>query len=175
MTTASQTVSRPAARPKGAGIPSHGRAEQLERLRPLVGTWDMEASFPAGQLAPGAPACVASGGRTRFEWMDGGAFLIQRFSSGHPDAPSGLAVIGPVTESESAFIQHYYDSRGVARVYHMTMDGDAWTLSREAPGFCQRYQATISPEGTVITGAWESSADGENWEHDFDLTYHKAG
>lgn len=180
MTIPPQTISAP----KPADIPVQSRARSLERLSPLVGTWDTEASFRPGQLGAGTPATVTVG-QTVFEWMDGGAFLIQRFSSqrfssqhsasGDPAVPSGMAVIGPVTETESVFIQHYYDSRGVARAYRMLMTGETLMLSRESPGFCQRYRATFSADGTVLTGAWEYSADGEEWEYDFGLTYRKAG
>jgi hypothetical protein len=157
--------------------PADLRPRSLDRLERLVGQWNLESSFRAGQLGPDTPATVMRGGRTTFEWMDGGAFLIQRFTSTHA-APlsgtvSGMAVIGPVTDTEADFTQHYYDSRGVARVYHMTLEGDLWTLSREAPGFCQRYLATISPDSTVMTGAWEKSADRHEWEYDFGLTYRK--
>lgn len=149
------------------------RPRSLDRLERLVGQWNLEPSFRLRQLGPDTPASVMRGGRTTFEWMDGGAFLIQRFTSTHAALPSGMAVIGAVTDTEADFTQHYYDSRGVARVYHMTLEADLWTLSREAPGFCQRYLATISADGTVMTGAWEKSADGHEWEYDFGLTYRK--
>jgi hypothetical protein len=29
----------------------------------------------------------------------------------------------------------------------------------------------ISSDGTTIKGAWEGSADGREWKHDFGLTY----
>ena len=31
----------------------------------------------------------------------------------------------------------------------------------------------ISDDGNTTTGAWEGSADGQEWKHDFDLTYFK--
>ena len=55
----------------------------------------------------------------------------------------------------------------------MTLDGRAWKVWREAPGFWQRYTGAISADGTTVTGAWECSADGQNWKHDFGLTYVK--
>jgi hypothetical protein len=42
---------------------------------------------------------------------------------------------------------------------------------REAPGFWQRYESTVSKNGNIITGHWEKSADGSKWEHDFNVTY----
>jgi hypothetical protein len=56
----------------------------------------------------------------------------------------------------------------------MTIDGGILKLWREAPGFWQRYTGVISGDGTTITGAWECSADGREWKHDFGLTYIKA-
>ena len=79
-----------------------------------------------------------------------------------------------------AYTQHYYDSRGVVRVYVMTLADGAWTLTRERPDFTplefpQRFTGTFSADGNTITGAWEIGADGGEWEHDFALTYRRAG
>lgn len=57
----------------------------------------------------------------------------------------------------------------------MSLDGRAWKLWREAPGFWQRYTGLISGDGNTITGTWEWSADGQEWKHDFGLTYIKEG
>ena len=90
----------------------------------------------------------------------------------HPAAPSGMAIIG-VADEPGIFSQHYYDSRGVARVYQMSLDGGIWKLWREAPGFWQRFTGAISGDGSAIKGAWEASADGREWKHDFGLDYVK--
>jgi hypothetical protein len=42
---------------------------------------------------------------------------------------------------------------------------------RDAPGFCQRFRGVLGEDGRTIRGAWEKSADGSAWEHDFDLVY----
>lgn len=44
-----------------------------------------------------------------------------------------------------------------------------------ATGFWQRYTGLISGDGNRITGAWEGSADGQEWKRDFGLTYIKIG
>jgi hypothetical protein len=149
------------------------RPASLDRLGVLTGEWEMEATFEAGYFGPGSPPITGRGGRTRFEWLEGRFFLTQRFTTEHPAAPSGIAIIGAGPEP-GTFTQHYYDSRGVARTYQMTLDRGVWKLWREAPGFWQRYTAVISGDGTTITGAWEGSADGREWKHDFGLTYIKA-
>ena len=150
------------------------RPAALDRLDILAGTWEMEARFEAGYFGPGSPAITGRGGRTTFTWLEGRFFLTQRFVNEHPAAPSGIAIIGPVT-GPGTFTQHYYDSRGVARTYQMTLDGREWKIWREAPGFWQRYTGVISEDGTTITGAWDGSPDGREWKHDFGLTYIKTG
>jgi hypothetical protein len=148
------------------------RPARLDRLNVLVGRWEVVATFKAGFLGPGSPE-TTSRGRATFEWLDGRCFLIQRFVNEHP-TPSGITIIG-TSEDGNAFAQHYYDSRGVARVYGMTLEGREWKLWRESPGFWQRYVGVISDDGTTITGAWDASADGREWRHDFDLTYVRSG
>jgi hypothetical protein len=121
-----------------------------------------------------APRPPSRGGRTRFEWLDGEFFLIQRFTVDNPAAPSGIAIIGP-GETAETFSQHYYDSRGVARIYQMSLNDGVWQLWREAPGFWQRYTGVFSGDSRTIKGAWEGSADGSQWKHDFELNYIKVG
>ena len=130
-------------------------------LEILVGEWTIEAGF-----APGV------GGRVEFEWMAGGKFLIERWEVDHPAAPDGLAIIG-FDEDRGTWLQHYFDSRGVARVYEMAVGDGVWTLSRGHPGFSQRFSGTFSEDGRTIEGTWEKSEDGETWEVDFDLVYRK--
>lgn len=36
-------------------------------------------------------------GRHRFEWMMGGRFLVQHWTTSHPDFPDGMAVLAPDT------------------------------------------------------------------------------
>jgi hypothetical protein len=92
-------------------------------------------------------------------------------TAAQPGGPGVIAIIG-VGEDRS-LAQHYFDSRGVHRVYQMSLDSGTWKLWRESPGFWQRYTGTISADGKTISGAWEKSPEGTVWEHDFDLTYTK--
>jgi hypothetical protein len=140
----------------------------LERLEPFVGEWAIEAAFRD------APPPGAAGGVV-FEWALGGAFLLQRSEVSHPDAPDGLCVIASDPEG-GTYTQHYFDSRGVVRIYAMTFDGRVWTLERTTPdftplSFAQRYVGTFSDDGSVIDGRWEIARDGASWELDFGLTY----
>ncbi|BCB91713.1 hypothetical protein [Phytohabitans suffuscus] len=148
------------------------RPAWLDHLDVLVGAWDTMATFDAGFLGPGTPATAAAG-RTTFEWLDGRRFLVQRVDNEHPDFPRALTVVGAGAEPDT-FTQRYYDSRGVERVYGMGFDGRRWRLWRESPGFWQRYTGVLSGDGRTITGAWEASADGREWRHDFGLTHTRA-
>jgi hypothetical protein len=141
--------------------------EPRRRLERLIGEWTMHVAFP------GAPP--VAGGRVVFEWMTGEQFLIERWEVPVPEAPDGLAIIG-FDEGRGTFLQHYFDSRGIARVYAMSLEDGVWTLWRDAPDFstlefAQRYTGTFSDDGTTIVGRWEIAHDGSTWEHDFDLTY----
>jgi hypothetical protein len=147
-------------------------ADSLEALAPLVGEWRMAVAFE------GTPPTDAGTG-VRFEWLPGKQFLIQRWQIPVPDAPDGIAVIGADPARSGGYLQHYFDARGVARVYKMDFGDGVWTLRREEPDvspldFAQRFTGTFSEDGTTIAGRWEICHDGTTWEHDFDLTYTRA-
>jgi hypothetical protein len=138
-----------------------------KHLEPFIGEWTMQAAFP------GTPPM--EGGSVVFAWMAGERFLIQRWEAPVPEAPDGLAIIG-FNDDRGGFLQHYFDSRGVARVYQMRLEGRIWKLWRDEPDFspldfAQRFTGTFREDGSAIEGRWEIAHDGATWEHDFDLTY----
>ena len=143
-----------------------------EALAPLVGEWRILVAF---ENAPRADV----GARVSFEWLPGERFLIERWDVPVPEAPDGIAIIGADPKSEGDFLQHYFDSRGVARVYKMNLEDGVWKLWRDEPDFSplefsQRFTGRFSADGKTIAGRWEICHDGETWEHDFDLTYTRA-
>ena len=151
------------------------RAEALARLDVFVGEWVVQARFPAGR-APSGAAAEGPQARSRFEWALGRQFLLQRTQIPVPEAPDSLAIIS-ADPGTGGYTQHYFDSRGVARLYAMTVAGRVWTLTRESADFTpldfrQRFTGTISDDGNTISGAWEIAHDA-GWEHDFALTYHR--
>ncbi|MGD0380093.1 MAG: DUF1579 family protein [Acidimicrobiales bacterium] len=146
------------------------RTPLLQRLEPFVGRWTMEALFPG--VEPTGPT-----GRTTFEWMLGGQFLLQRTEVSEPGAPEAVMIVGLDPEG-AAFTQHYFDSRGVARLYSMNVEERIWTLQRDTPDFTslpfrQRFVGHFSEDGGRIDGRWERSQDGASWEHDFELIYER--
>jgi hypothetical protein len=140
--------------------------ERMARLRPFVGRWRLETSL-------GPPGAVRA--ESVFEWALDGAFLVERSEVDLPEAPNGLCVIAADPDGDG-YTEHYFDSRGVVRLYAMTFDGRSWTLTREKPDFtslefAQRYVGRFSDDGARIDGRWEIKHPGQDWQTDFDLHY----
>jgi hypothetical protein len=136
----------------------------MNALDALVGEWTMEARPPGGPPWEGEA-------RVSFEWL-ADAYLIQRWTIELPEAPDGIALLGPDQSGEN-LVQHYFDSRGVARVYSMSLEDGVWKLWRDGDDFSQRFSGRFSDDGRRIDGRWEIAHDGQTWETDFDLTYIK--
>ncbi len=114
-----------------------------EKLDPFIGRWRLEASFgPGGSSEDAAAFCV-------FERELGGEFVVGRSHAPDP-APDSLTIIrfDPTSETYS---QHYFDSRGVVRVYAMTLADGVWTLLRDAPDFSPLEFRNVSPVGSATT------------------------
>ena len=100
---------------------------------------------------------------------------LQRSEIAGPAFPASTAIIA-VHPDGATYTQHYFDSRGVVRVYAMTFGGLVWTLERSTPDFTpllsgQRFVGTLAEDGSAITGQWQTATDGGPWARDFDLTY----
>ena len=103
-----------------------------------------------------------------------GKFLRIEARVDDPRFPVSTQVVGGDDASDE-YTALYSDSRGVRRVYHMTLSGGVWKSWRDAPGFNQRYIGKIGGDGKAIAGQWEFSEDGDSWKVDFDLNYTKVG
>src|SRR5262245_44955107 len=95
----------------------------LKLLDRFVGSWTTEATHPA------IPGLVVHG-TVVVEWLEGERFLIHRARTDHRDFPDSISIIGftdadrvePGARSTSGGKQltmHYFDSRGVFRVYQV--------------------------------------------------------
>jgi hypothetical protein len=146
------------------------RHPALARLDVLVGRWSVQPEVDA--VAPAWCEC---------SWVEDGAFLRQftdrePVPENVPDAWRGhepfptVSLIG-LDDTADEFTVLYGDARGVYRVYRMTFAGGDWMMVRHAPGFNQRFLATVSADGNRIDGRWERSQDGHAWDLDFGLTY----
>jgi hypothetical protein len=133
-----------------------------KRLDKLTGKWNIVITMPTEP-----PLTIA--GRATFEWLEGGYFLAYHSEVDRPDFPTGDSIIG-CDGTMGTYIMLYSDSRGVARIYEMSLDDQVWKLWRDDPSFPQRFSGTFSDDGRTITCRWEKSSDGANWELDFYLT-----
>jgi hypothetical protein len=133
----------------------------LDQLKPLLGEWVVDSkAFSEGR------------GHMSVTLTEDGKFI--RLDSREEDQrfPSSLQLVGADDASDQCTVL-YYDSRGVYRVYGMTLVDGEWKMWREAPHFNQRYIGKISKDGRSITGQWEFSEDGKSWKVDSDLNYTK--
>jgi hypothetical protein len=136
----------------------------------LIGPWEFEP-FVEGRSA--------GRGRATFEWIEDGAFVLERSDAEWSDpgwienAPKSTQSVIGVDDTTGEIAQLYADSRGVFRIYRGTLTDDAWRLERAAPGFHQRFIGHFGDDGRTIDGRWESSPDGTAWELDFPITYRK--
>lgn len=138
----------------------------------LLGHWRASGELP---IEP--PLRIATD--TTIERL--GAFIVIR-SIGEPDdMPDSLSVIGGAPDGEPQPM-HYFDSRGVRRLFMTTLEGSTWSIWRapgedpngpDGPGFDQRFIGEIAPDAQTIVGRWERGGgdDGDAWELDFPITY----
>jgi hypothetical protein len=139
---------------------------ELQGWQRLVGTWATEVTHPE------LPRTVVTG-RATFEWLDDQQVLIQRSHYDHPEIPDAITVTGIIDGKPS---MHYFDPRGVHRVFAVDITPNAWRFWNDAPGFSQRLTLTLSDDDKAINGQAELSRDdGATWEHDLAITYRRIG
>lgn len=134
-------------------------------LAVFVGEWQLTVDLPGAEDVRG---------RVVFDLM--GDVLVQRTTVPVPQAPDSCCVM--MHRDGGGFVQHYFDSRGVARRYDMTFDGRTWTLERTKADvtpldFRQRFVGTLADDSSTFTGEWQASDDGREWRRDFGLAYRR--
>ncbi len=148
------------------------RDPRLAALDSLVGVWVEHIDHPA---MPDIPD-----GRVEYAWALDGRYLLQRSTIPQPEFPDSRSFIAPGDE-DGTYLQHYFDTRGVTRLYRMTLADGGLRMWRTAPDFspldfCQRFEGTFSADNNRIDARWEQSHDGgTTWELDFPLTFTRVG
>jgi len=122
----------------------------------LLGTWN----FTMSHSALSEPVS----GRQRYERVLNGAFVMLHWAYDHPEFPDAIAML-----DERAY--HYFDVRGVTRVFDLAIDDSGWAMIRRDEDFWQRSAGRF--RGTdAIDGKGENSFDaGHTWQHDFSMSY----
>jgi hypothetical protein len=150
----------------------------LKGLDRLVGVWTTEGVHPA---LPG----VVVRGNAVFEWLEGARFRIHRAHVEHPDFPDAISIIGftdqdrvhgggdAAAAAEPQLSMHYFDSRGVFRLYDASIDDASWRFQRIASGFSQRFVGTFADGGDSIVGVSQLCKDDVHWHDDLKITYRR--
>ena len=134
----------------------------LEPFDALIGTWDTEATH---RLFDGVVL-----GSVTFEWLAGRHFLVQRSHNDHELFPDAICVIG-APEAGDGLVMEYFDSRGVRRTYGISLDDGVLRTWRDAPGFDQRYSATLADD--VFEGVAQLAETPGEWKDDLKVTYRR--
>ena len=122
----------------------------------LLGTWDTTMHHVA------IPEPVT--GRQSFERVLDGAYVLQRTTYDSADVPDAMAVL----DDERL---HYFDVRGVTRVFELLIDEGGWSIIRRDEDFWQRSALAFDGDD-AMEGTGEMSHDrGTTWEHDFRISY----
>ena len=138
----------------------------LQAFEVLVGIWNTEGTHP---YLPGKTLH----GRSSFEWIEGGAFLMMRSEIDEPEIPSGISIIGS-DDAAGRYFMLYFDERGVSRKMQTTLQDGVWTWWRDDPKFSQRFTSTFTDGGRTLTSRGEMSKDGGAWEPDLQLVCRRA-
>ena len=138
-------------------IPNPG----LEPFNILIGKWKTEGSHP---YIPG----VILHGRTSFEWMEGGSFILMHSEIDEERIPSGIAILGS-DDAIKKFFMLYFDERGVSRKYDVSLTKNKLTWWRDDPSFSQRFTILIEKDKMIGTG--EMSKEKGSWEKDLSLIF----
>jgi hypothetical protein len=121
----------------------------------LLGTWDFtmhHAALPEPVL-----------GLHRYERVLDGAFVMLRWTYHHPDFPDAIAML-----DEHSY--HYFDVRGVIRVFDLTIDDTGWMMIRRDEDFWQRSAGKFRGSDAIESTGENSYDGGATWQHDFFMT-----
>lgn len=131
-------------------MPTHRSPRDAGRsaLDVFIGEWTEQV------LRPDIPP-----GRVSFEWALEGQFLIQRSEIPQPEFPDSIALVAYDGDAET-YTQHYFDSRGVARIYKMGLRDGVWTLLRDEPT-SPRWSSCSASRARSPTTATASTHDGK--------------
>ncbi len=116
----------------------------LKSLDRLVGSWE---------ISGGAQ------GKTTYEWMEGGFFLIQHVDlEQYGQKIKGIEIIGHErqfgAEPSEDIKSRFYSSTGDTLDYVYELDGDTLTIWGGEKGSPAYYQGKFSDDGNTMTGAW---------------------
>ena len=130
----------------------------MSALDRLLGTWEFTMHH--------SETSESVTGRQRYERVLDGAFVLQRWTYDHPDFPDAMALL-----SDDQY--HYFDVRGITRVFELEVDDAGWSMIRLDKEFSQRHTARFrGPDAMESTGE-VSHDNGATWRPDFNMTHRR--
>ena len=122
----------------------------VKRLEPLIGTWTL-----SGETT----------GEVRYEWMEGGFFLLQHVNMElHGHAVRGLEVIGRLRpfgeEPSKEIMSRTYSSTGETLDYVYELKDNTLTIWGGERGSPAYFQGTFTDDGATCAGEWVIPGDG---------------
>ncbi|MGY1806888.1 hypothetical protein ACI8AF_05915 [Blastococcus sp. SYSU D00669] len=118
------------------------RDAALRTLDRLVGTWAVTG--PDGLT-----------GEVRYEWTDGGGFLVQHVDLHSADGDTrGVEYIG-YDQADGELRSHFFGTGGEILEYTYRLEGDLlriWFGGTDSPA---RFEGRFSADGTTNAGAWQ--------------------
>lgn len=144
----------------------------MKQFEPLIGEWHGEGEIP---IKPPMKVSVEA----KISRL--GKFIVFSTVCTPVEVPNSVSIIGGAPEGEPQPM-HYFDSRGVKRLFLMALEGPTLKIWRapgedwngpDGPGFNQRFIGEISADGKTIQGRWERGLGdaGDKWEIDFPINY----
>jgi hypothetical protein len=127
----------------------------MSALDRLLGTWE----FTMQHTAMAEPVT----GRQRYERALGGAFVLQHWTYDHPDFPDAIVLL-----SNDKY--HYFDVRGIVRVFDLEINDAGWSIVRLDEDFSQRCQAQFRGPDAMESNGEVSDDRGVTWRRDFTMT-----
>ncbi len=103
-------------------------------------------------------------GHQHYERVLDGAFVQLRWSYEHPDFPDAIALFDEGTV-------HYFDVRGVIRVFDFSIDEAGWSMTFIDDRFSQRATARFDGPDVMQCEGEASDDRGATWRHDYSMTY----
>jgi hypothetical protein len=151
------------ANPRNVGARASKFNPMLKPFKSLVGYWLTIGEHP---YLPGTSLT----GKTSFELIEGGSFLMMRTEIDHPKIPDGIAIFGS-DDSAGTYYMIYFDERGVSRKFDVAVTEKGFTWHRDDAHLSQRVNLDIKNDKLISRG--EMSRDGGEWEKDLSLIYEK--
>jgi len=112
-------------------------------------------------------------GRATFEWLEGKRFLVWWSDNPPGTVPRALAGDRRRRDAGRVWPMHYFDERGVMRIYQARMDGGVWRMWRDDRGFSQRRSGVFENGGRTLRVITELN-QGDGWKPDLQMTYCRA-